>query len=183
MRLEWWLRSHYERFRHYHETFYRAVEAGSVTPFAARALDRGMAGTLVALARHAEPALTGANAPAELAQVREQLEGLLVDAFSERLRCQKLPEEERKEKLDSVRRRVGDLLDSWQYVVDDYQGDGTAVKYQQYEREEGKPLLREMLDTDFESPHHKKFRVNRSLRDVEPQVNLFVPKPTGGEAE
>ena len=175
-------RSHYERFRHYHETFYRAVEAGSVTPFAARTLDRGMAGTLVALARHAEPALTGATAPAELAQVREQLEGLLVDAFSERLRCQKLPEEERKEKLGSVRRRVGDLLDSWQYVVDDYQGDGTAVKYQQYEREEGKPLLREMLDTDFESPHHRKFRVNRSLRDVEPQVNLFVPKPTGGEA-
>ena len=41
-------RSYYERFRHYHETFYRSVEAGSVTPFAARALDRGMAGALVA---------------------------------------------------------------------------------------------------------------------------------------
>ena len=29
-------RSHYERFRHYHETFYRSVEATSVTPFSAR---------------------------------------------------------------------------------------------------------------------------------------------------
>ena len=28
-------RSHYERFRHYHETFYRSVEVSSVTPFAA----------------------------------------------------------------------------------------------------------------------------------------------------
>ena len=36
-------RSHYERFRHYHETFYRSVEPASVTPFAARALDRGFA--------------------------------------------------------------------------------------------------------------------------------------------
>jgi ATP-dependent helicase YprA (DUF1998 family) len=36
-------RSHYERFRHYHETFYRSVEVGSVTPFSARALDRGLA--------------------------------------------------------------------------------------------------------------------------------------------
>ena len=27
-------RSHYERFRHYHETFYRSVEVASVTPFA-----------------------------------------------------------------------------------------------------------------------------------------------------
>ena len=44
-------RSHYERFRHYHETFYRSVEVSSVTPFAARALDRGFAGALVALAR------------------------------------------------------------------------------------------------------------------------------------
>ncbi len=37
-------RSHYERFRHFHETFYRSVEVGSVTPFSARALDRGFAG-------------------------------------------------------------------------------------------------------------------------------------------
>jgi len=27
-----------------------------------------------------------------------------------------------------------------------------------------------MLDDDFESEHHRKFRVNRSLRDVEPSV-------------
>ena len=56
-------RSYYERFRHYHETFYRAVEAGSVTPFAARALDRGMAGAMVALARHAAPPLTPGQRP------------------------------------------------------------------------------------------------------------------------
>src|SRR4029434_3795216 len=39
-------RSPCERFRHYHETFYRSVEIGSVTPFSARALDRGFAGAL-----------------------------------------------------------------------------------------------------------------------------------------
>ena len=51
-------RSHYERFRHYHQTFYRSVEVSSVTPFSARALDRGLAGALVGLARHAEAKLT-----------------------------------------------------------------------------------------------------------------------------
>ena len=50
-------RSHYERFREYHETFYRSVEPASVTPFSARALDRGFAGALVALARHSESIL------------------------------------------------------------------------------------------------------------------------------
>ena len=37
-------RSHYERFEAFHASFYRAVEATSVTPFAPRALDRGAAG-------------------------------------------------------------------------------------------------------------------------------------------
>ena len=44
-------RSHYERFAFYHQSFYRSVEATSVTPFSPRALDRGLAGTLVALGR------------------------------------------------------------------------------------------------------------------------------------
>jgi len=43
--------SHYEAFEHYHATFYRRVEALSVTPFAARALDRGLTAVLVSLAR------------------------------------------------------------------------------------------------------------------------------------
>ena len=44
-------RSHYERFAAYHETFYRSVEATSVTPFSPRALDKGLAATLVGLVR------------------------------------------------------------------------------------------------------------------------------------
>jgi len=43
--------SHYERFEHYHATFYRQVEALSVTPFSPRALDRGLTGVLASLVR------------------------------------------------------------------------------------------------------------------------------------
>ena len=43
--------SHYENFEHYHATFYRQVEALSVTPFAIRALDRGLTAVFVALLR------------------------------------------------------------------------------------------------------------------------------------
>ncbi len=43
--------SHYEGFEHYHATFYKQVEALSVTPFAPRALDRGLSGVFVALVR------------------------------------------------------------------------------------------------------------------------------------
>lgn len=46
--------SHYESFEHYHATFYKHVEAQSVTPFAPRAMDRGLTGTMVSLLRLSE---------------------------------------------------------------------------------------------------------------------------------
>src|SRR4029077_10398001 len=67
-------RSHYERFRHYHETFYRSVEVGSVTPFSARALDRGFPGALVGLARHVEPTLSPSQGVERIAEMRAALE-------------------------------------------------------------------------------------------------------------
>ena len=181
-------RSHYERFRHYHETFYRSVEAGSVTPFSPRALDRGFAGALVALARHLEPALTPARGVERIGDVRAALEPRLLAAFEGRVAQQAFAEDtEREERMRSVQDRVGDLLDSWRRVFDDYHGDGVELQYQRYELKQPKlkPLLREMLDERFETEHHRKFRANRSLRDVEPEVNLYLhdlraPRPTEG---
>ena len=43
--------SHYETFENYHATFYKHVEAVSVTPFSPRALDRGLTGASVSLLR------------------------------------------------------------------------------------------------------------------------------------
>lgn len=170
-------RSHYERFRHFHETFYRAVEVGSVTPFSARALDRGFAGALVALARHLTPELTPPRGAERVGAARAELERRALAIFTERVGQQPLDEAEREERLASVRGRVVDLLDSWRKVLDDYQDDGVDLQYQRYEAPPAKPLLRDMLETDFASEHHRKFRANRSLRDVEPSVNLFLRDP------
>lgn len=52
--------SHYESFTSYHRALYKQVEATGATPFAPRALDRGLHGLLVILARH-----TTANASDE----------------------------------------------------------------------------------------------------------------------
>ena len=179
-------RSHYETFRSYHETFYRSVEVTSVTPFAARALDRGLAGAMVTLARHGNPALAPPTGPGRLAEARADVEGRLLDVFLERVHEQPVvvDDGERDELVRSVRDRIIDLLDSWQYVVDSYGEVGVGVKYQKYEKYQQQnlqPLLREMLDREFETEHHRKFRANRSLRDVEPEVNVYVkdPSPAG----
>src|SRR5262249_20169501 len=145
-------RSHYERFRHFHETFYRSVEVGSVTPFAARALDRGFVGALLALARHMTPELTPPLGAERIASVRAELERRLIQLFSERVRQQPLEDEaERAERLNSVQSRIVDLLDSWIKVVDDYSAKGIPVQYQRYELDKPKWLIREVLDTDFDS--------------------------------
>jgi hypothetical protein len=177
-------RSHYERFRHYHETFYRSVEIGSVTPFSARALDRGFAGAFVGLARHARPELTPPQGVERIAEVRAALERRLLDDFLGRVRQQPFADEtERDERLRSVQNRVVDLLDSWRKIFEDYRATGVAVQYQKYELRQPRPLLREMLDKDFESEHHRKFRAHRSLRDVEPDVNLFLKDLSGADVE
>ena len=43
--------AHYETFEHYHATFYKHVEAVTVTPFSLRALDRGLMALFVSLIR------------------------------------------------------------------------------------------------------------------------------------
>jgi hypothetical protein len=177
-------RSHYERFRHYHETFYRSVEVASITPFSARALDRGFAGALVGLARHAQPELTPPQGAELIAEVRSSLERRLLSAFLERVRQQPFADEaERDECLRSVQNRIVDLLDSWRKIFEDYRAAGVPMQYQKYELKHPRPLLREMLDEDFDSARQRKFRVNRSLRDVEPEVNLFLKDLSGAEVE
>ena len=92
-------------------------------------------------------------------------------------------EAEREERLRSVQNRVVDLLDSWRRILDDYRAAGVGMQYQKYELKQPRPLLREMLDKDFESEHHRKFRANRSLRDVEPEANLFLKDLSGADVE
>ena len=46
--------AHFEQFRHYHDTFYKQVEALSVTPFSPTSLERGIDGLLVGATRVAQ---------------------------------------------------------------------------------------------------------------------------------
>ena len=168
-------RSHYERFRSYHETFYRSVEATSVTPFSPRAMDRALAGTLVALARHGYPDMTPARGAQLILEKREELRrvtDIIVARAGQHAR--KEPAELREIEA-YVRDRCQDLLDSWYLIADDLRQDGVDLQYQ---KEEGTPrrLLYEFLNPELATVPAKfrDFRANRSMRDVEPEVNLWV---------
>lgn len=58
-------RSHFEQFKQYHQSFYKFVEATSITPFSDRARDRALQTIYVMLCRYLIPELRPNNAPGE----------------------------------------------------------------------------------------------------------------------
>ena len=171
-------RSHYERFCAYHETFYRSVEATSVTPFSPRALDRGLAASLVALSRLGLELMTPAQGAMEVQNQRHALESV-VQKFSDRaFNHNKLSATDRERLRQTVRQRCGDLLDEWVKVVQDQKQVGAGLQYNPHEHGAGVPLLQDFLDPSLKNlpagNWKMKFRANRSLRNVEPNVNMWV---------
>ncbi len=60
--------SHYETFEHYHATFYKHVEAQSVTPFSPRAMDRGLTGAMLSVMRLKDEKFSANDGAANLHQ-------------------------------------------------------------------------------------------------------------------
>ncbi len=177
-------RSHYERFAAYHESFYRSVEATSVTPFSPRALDRELAGTVVALARHGHAPLTPPRGAQAILQERGRLDFVL-SALPERAASHLLqtgPEVE--EVRQRLRARVAQLLDEWEKIAHEQQQVGGQLQYL-IEVGAAQRLLYEFLHLELRRlpPRHQKFRANRSMRDVEPSVNLWVKTLDNAAAE
>jgi len=168
-------RSHYERFTAYHESFYRSVEATSVTPFSPRALDRGMAGAAIGLARLRIPSMTPPRGAAAIQTERGAL-GFVAEAIAARAAAYAAIKKEEPEALrDHVKNKVNDLLDTWEQIAADFARQGVSLQYQR-ELGAAQRLLYDFLDPDLKilHPRHRKFRANRSMRDVEPSVNLWV---------
>ncbi len=168
-------RSHYERFASYHATFYRAVEAMSVTPFSPRALDRALAAALVALSRQGNTSMTPPAGAMEIISLRNALTNFAI-RFADRASNHKnMNAEERQALRDRVLHRCTSLLDDWLNIATEFQQTNTRLQYQ-VEIGAAKRLLYEPLNPELADlpPIRRRFRANRSMRDVEPAVDLVV---------
>jgi len=169
-------RSHYERFGSYHASFYRSVEATSVTPFSPRALDRALVGTLVALVRHSQPRLTPARGAELVPEVRAALTAI-AERLAERARAHAWPQtpEVGQQLHDRVLHRCTSLLDDWVNIVEELRQSSTHLEYQK-EHGGSARLLFTFLDPDLRDAGtvRGRFKANRSMRDVEPSVILNV---------
>ena len=155
--------SHYERFGHYHETFYRHVEPLSVTPFAPRAIDRGIVALLVALIRLRAPHL---NADAAAAELLAEDSAEAIEVIARRAGDVASPAA-----AASVRAVLEARIDDWLHESQRLAGQGARLSY---ERRDGStiPLLAKPDGSSWGA-----FTCLNSLRDVEPTVALILGEP------
>ena len=178
-------RSHYERFEAYHETFYRSVEATSVTPFSPRAIERALAAITVALARLQVPSLTPARAAVSADVQRTHLDFITEVIAARALKHARLSPEAGEDLRKKTKAQVADLLDAWAKLASEQKKVSAGLQYAQEEGNDP-PLLHTPLDPALKNlpdPRWKRFTANRSLRDVEQSVNLWLGKLDDSEIE
>ncbi|WP_067968383.1 DISARM system helicase DrmA [Nocardiopsis trehalosi] len=153
--------AHFEDFGHYHATFYRQVEALSVTPFTRRALDRGTAAAFVAAVRNSVHEYSR-NADAH----DVDLDGPVVEGIIARMLA-------RAEHVygprgrDYLSERINSLRDRWKLAR-------TGSARLGYERaSDSKQQLRGLLSRAGEGPWDDT-TVGMSMREAENEINLLL---------
>ena len=164
-------RMHFEQFGHFHDTFYRAVEATGVTPWSARALDRALAAVVVAVARHLRPELTPSAAVTAL-KASPETRAAVVRHLVERAPDDLVGGKPRLAAL------IEGLLDDWIAVAAAQTATGGKFSYD----ERPQRLLHAPLDPVLANldAAHRRFQAGWSMRDVEPAV---LVKPRGPDGE
>lgn len=153
--------SHYERFEHYHATFYRHVEATTLTPFAPRAIDRGLTGVLTALVRHRIPEWNG-NDTARLVDVDAAAMAEVIDLIVDRARTVTGSEEA----AIDIRRELEERLQSLSARQARQRTGVLGYK----ERNDG---LTTGILIEPNSDRWDLWTCPNSLREVEPGINLL----------
>jgi hypothetical protein len=166
-------RMHFEQFGSFHRSFYRAVEATSVTPWASRALDRALAATVVASIRHTDPEMTPEQAVVEM-RAHAALGARVRDLILARAPASAIAGGPQ-----ALSDQIDAILEDWMDTVDLQTAGGSPFRYR--EAKSPQRLLHQPLELGVDNlpPAHKRFLAGRSMRDVEPPVQLKVRAPRG----
>ena len=165
-------RLHYEGFRYFHACFYRAVEATSVTPWAARALDRALAAVIIAIARHVQPELSQEPTAAEIAR-HPNLPPEIIRTFLDRAPAGAVTGGHL-----ALTSAIEAILDDWDFLANDHRANAETLYYG-YPKQ--KALLHDPLDPLLNTldPRYRRFTAGRSMRDVEHVSALKITDPYG----
>lgn len=156
--------SHYERFEHFHDTFYKHVEALSLTPFSTRALDRGLSAVLVSMIRLMTEEFNH-NSKAMNVDRGGEFISQIVDSIVARARgacCDP-------EVVAETRRMLDKRLTSWNAQINKSVNTGAKLTYHSDKQPATVPLMNKA-----EAGSWDLFTCLNSLREVETPVRLIL---------
>ncbi|PRP97854.1 hypothetical protein ENSA5_30870 [Enhygromyxa salina] len=170
-------RSHYERFVAYHESFYREVEATSVTPFSIQTLQRGMVGTLLSMIRHGILEMAGPTGMMHLHDNRSRADKILEALVTRGRKHREWYDDDAEKRIrDELRARGKHFLDAWERVVE---RANTATVNRTYSvmdraRDEGTSVMFTATDDPPDDLDERRFMAPTSMRDVEPNTHIWI---------
>ena len=156
--------SHYETFEHYHSTFYKHVEALSVTPFSAGATSRGLAALLVSMVR--QPGFEFNSNDKAMLMATQRGHQYVTDAIEAITRRAELIAGV--EAAEEVRQQLKRKMDLWQKRAQ-RTAQGNQLGYETKKDGVTIGLLRKPSIEPWDE-----FTCLNSLRDVEPTANLIL---------
>lgn len=154
-------RSHYETFQHFHSALYREVESTSVTPFSARARDRGLHAVIVALARIMIPAARPNDGAGQVGSYEDVLRGRIRSIVLDRV------EAVTREEADAVSRAFDEFVDWWCAEAEIHNG-------LLFEPPRGRRTPSLLKAYDDESQDTEAWSTLWSLRDVDAETALYM---------
>ncbi|MBG0816937.1 helicase-related protein [Planomonospora sp. ID82291] len=160
--------AHYEDFEHYHATFYRQVEALSVTPYTRRALDRGTAATFAAAVRNAEESHS-CNRDAEDVKLDGPVVERIVERFLARAEVAGGPRGR-----EALAERIQTVIDKWNTAK-----DGPARLGYEPKKSTSKEIVIGLLERAGNGPWGP-LTVGNSMRETENEINLLLPSAGSG---
>lgn len=162
-------RSLYEKFLPYHQSYYRDVETTSVTPFSTKALDKGLAGTYLSIVRHLIDGMKRVDDAAQIVTKKSDLNNIVSKILLDRLTSSGSTTQA---SSTSLQDRLKALLDDWEKIKNYVDNQNDSLTY----TGEKTSLIHQYLDPELANlPNdYLKFRANRSMREVEPSVNIRV---------
>lgn len=154
-------RSHYESFQHFHSALYREVESTSVTPFSARARERGLHAVIVALARIMIPAARPNEGAGRVESYADTLDGRIKSVLMDRVDAV-TPEES-----EAVSGAFDEFVAWWRKEASNHSG----LLFEPKRGNRAPSLLRAY---DDESEGAEAWPTLWSLRDVDAETALFM---------
>lgn len=121
-------RSHYERFRSYHESFYRFVEPTGATPFSKPARERALHAVLTAMIRQREEWKDDKDAQKfDMGNLEKSISEIQEFILSRIKSINSRSENKLKDDIEDVRSEMQEFFEKWQELVDECNRNGNKI--------------------------------------------------------